>query len=47
MPWAQVGASDIYYQEAGEGQPLLFLHGMSSCAEAWFQQFEAFPRTFA
>lgn len=32
MPWAQVGPSDIYYQEAGEGQPLVFLHGMSSCA---------------
>jgi pimeloyl-ACP methyl ester carboxylesterase len=46
MPWAQVGASDIYYQEAGEGQPLLFLHGMSSCAEAWFQQFEAFSPYF-
>jgi pimeloyl-ACP methyl ester carboxylesterase len=46
MPWAQVGPSDIYYQEAGEGQPLVFLHGMSSCAEAWFQQFEAFSPYF-
>jgi pimeloyl-ACP methyl ester carboxylesterase len=46
MPWAQVGPSDIYYQEAGEGQPLVFLHGMSSCAEAWFQQFEAFSPFF-
>lgn len=42
MPWIQVGASDIYYQEAGAGQPLVLLHGMSSCGEAWFQQFEAF-----
>jgi pimeloyl-ACP methyl ester carboxylesterase len=42
MPWVQVGATDIYYQEAGEGQPLVFLHGMSSCGEAWFQQFEVF-----
>jgi pimeloyl-ACP methyl ester carboxylesterase len=46
MPWAQVGATDVYYQEAGEGQPLVFLHGMSSCAEAWFQQFEAFSPFF-
>jgi pimeloyl-ACP methyl ester carboxylesterase len=46
MPWAQVGPSDIYYQEAGEGQPLVFLHGMSSCAEAWFQQFETFSPHF-
>jgi pimeloyl-ACP methyl ester carboxylesterase len=46
MPWAQAGASDIYYQEAGEGQPLVLLHGMSSCAEAWFQQFDAFSPYF-
>ena len=46
MPWAQIGTSDIYFQEAGEGQPLVFLHGMSSCAEAWFQQFEAFSPFF-
>jgi pimeloyl-ACP methyl ester carboxylesterase len=46
MPWAQVGPTDIYYQEAGQGQPLVFLHGMSSCAEAWFQQFEAFSPFF-
>lgn len=46
MPWVQVGPSDIYYQEAGAGQPLVFLHGMSSCAEAWFQQFEAFAPFF-
>jgi pimeloyl-ACP methyl ester carboxylesterase len=46
MPWAQVNASDLYYQEAGAGQPLVLLHGMSSCAEAWFQQFEAFAPYF-
>jgi pimeloyl-ACP methyl ester carboxylesterase len=46
LPWAQVDASDLYYQEAGDGQPLVLLHGMSSCAEAWFQQFEAFAPYF-
>jgi pimeloyl-ACP methyl ester carboxylesterase len=46
VPWAQVNATDLYYQEAGEGQPLILLHGMSSCAEAWFQQFEAFAPHF-
>jgi len=46
MPWVQVGQTDLYYQEAGEGQPLVFLHGMSSCAEAWYQQFEAFSPFF-
>ena len=46
MAWVQVGATDICYQEQGEGQPLVFLHGMSSCSEAWFQQFEAFSDRF-
>ncbi len=42
MPWIEVGGTDIYYQEEGRGQPIVFLHGMSSCGEAWFQQFAAF-----
>ncbi len=46
MPWIEVGRSDIYYQEAGSGPPLVFLHGNSSCGEAWFQQFEAFASRF-
>lgn len=46
MPWVDVDGSDIYYHEEGEGQPLVFLHGMSSCGEAWFQQFEAFRPRF-
>jgi pimeloyl-ACP methyl ester carboxylesterase len=46
MPWVDVNGSDIYYHEEGEGQPLVFLHGMTSCGEAWFQQFEAFRHRF-
>lgn len=46
MPWTDVNGTDIYYHEEGEGQPLVFLHGMSSCGEAWFQQFEAFRHRF-
>jgi pimeloyl-ACP methyl ester carboxylesterase len=42
MAWIEVGGHDIYYVEAGRGQPLVFLHGMSSCGEAWWQQFEFF-----
>lgn len=42
MPWIELGSTDIYYVEEGQGQPLVFLHGMSSCAEAWFQQFAHF-----
>ena len=46
MPWVEVGGTDIHYVEEGEGQPIVFLHGMSSCGEAWFQQFEAFRDRF-
>lgn len=46
MPWIEVNGIDIHYLEEGEGRPFLFLHGMSSCAEAWFQQFAAFRDRF-
>ena len=46
MPWIEVGGTDIYYQEEGAGQPLVFLHGMSSCGEAWWQQFAHFRDRF-
>lgn len=46
MPWVEVGGTDLYYQEEGSGQPLVFLHGNSSCGEAWFQQFAAFRDRF-
>lgn len=42
MPWVEVGSTDIYYVEQGVGQPIVFLHGYSSCAEAWFQQLAYF-----
>jgi pimeloyl-ACP methyl ester carboxylesterase len=45
MAWLEILDNDIHYIEAGSGQPLIFLHGMSSCAEAWWQQFDHFaPR---
>lgn len=46
MPWLELENSDIYYVEEGEGQPLVFLHGMSSCGEAWWQQFAHFRDRF-
>lgn len=42
MAWVDVHGNDTYYVEAGDGPPLLFLHGNSSCSEAWWQQFEVF-----
>lgn len=46
MPWIEVGETDIYYQEEGAGAPMVFLHGMSSCGEAWWQQFTHFRDRF-
>lgn len=42
MSWVKVGETDVHYVEAGGGQPLVFLHGFGSCAEAWHQQLDAF-----
>jgi len=46
MPWIEVNGTDIYYVEEGRGQELVLLHGNSSCAEAWFQQFAHFRGRF-
>ena len=42
MAWVEIAGQDIYYVQAGQGQPFVFLHGMSSCGEAWWQQFDHF-----
>jgi pimeloyl-ACP methyl ester carboxylesterase len=46
MAWIDINGNDTYYVEAGNGPPLLFLHGNSSCSEAWWQQFDAFSDRF-
>jgi pimeloyl-ACP methyl ester carboxylesterase len=46
MPWIEVGSTDIYYVEEGQGQPLVLLHGMSSCSEGWWQQFAHFRNRY-
>jgi len=46
VPWIEVAETDIYYQEEGAGRPLVFLHGNTSCGEAWWQQFAHFRDHF-
>lgn len=46
MPWANVNGYDIRYIEQGSGQPMVFLHGNSSCSVAWERQFEEFSKDF-
>jgi len=38
----QILGTDVHYIERGDGPPMLLLHGAGSCAEAWYQQFDAF-----
>jgi pimeloyl-ACP methyl ester carboxylesterase len=42
MAWIKAGETDVHVVEAGSGQPLLFLHGFGSCAEAWHRQIDLF-----
>jgi pimeloyl-ACP methyl ester carboxylesterase len=42
MAWISAGETDVHVVEAGAGQPLLFLHGFGSCAEAWHRQLDTF-----
>ena len=46
MPWLDVAGTDLHYVDEGTGQPLVFLHGFTSCAEAWFQQFAFFRGSY-
>ncbi len=46
MPRANVNGYDIRYVEQGSGQPMVFLHGNSSCSVAWERQFEEFSGDF-
>jgi 3-oxoadipate enol-lactonase len=35
MPIASVGGIDLHYEIAGQGEPLLFIHGLGSCSQDW------------
>jgi len=35
MPTTHLNGIDIYYQEAGEGFPVVMTHGLGDCAELW------------
>ncbi len=39
---ADIGTGGISYREKGSGTPLVFVHGLGGCSEAWETQYEGF-----
>ncbi|PFD94698.1 2-hydroxy-6-oxo-6-phenylhexa-2,4-dienoate hydrolase [Bacillus cereus] len=53
MPYCKVGQADIYYEDIGEGKPILMIHGytpdhrlMSGCMEPIFTKREGWRRIY-
>jgi pimeloyl-ACP methyl ester carboxylesterase len=42
MPWAEVNAARIYYEQHGSGPDLVFIHGAGGNRLSWWQQLAAF-----
>src|SRR5688572_16010172 len=45
MPFAPVRDVTLFYDEAGKGDPILFMHGFSGSHMAWATQAAAFSAT--
>jgi 3-oxoadipate enol-lactonase len=45
MPFFRSGGVDLYYETAGEGPPVLFLHGLGSSTRDWEYQAAEFARS--
>ncbi len=46
MPTVQTNNITMHYEEAGQGEPLLLLHGLGSSAEDWELQMPAFAQRY-
>ncbi len=46
MPQITVRDVNLYYEEYGQGEPLLLLHGLGSSTRDWQPQIEAFKQDF-
>lgn len=46
MPRQRVNDIDLYYETAGQGQPVLFIHGLGSSTRDWEYQTALFRRYF-
>ena len=46
MSTVEVNGANLYYTESGQGQPLLFIHGMCGSADVWMDQMERLSPTY-
>jgi pimeloyl-ACP methyl ester carboxylesterase len=46
MPQLHVNEIDIYYEVAGSGEPLVFIHGLGSSAADWEAQVKYFSQFY-
>ncbi len=46
MPKLLVNNTGIYYETAGQGEPLLFIHGLASSARSWKKQVPFFSQQY-
>ena len=46
MPYANVNAARIFYEQHGSGEDLILLHGAGGNHLSWWQQVSAFSRDY-
>jgi pimeloyl-ACP methyl ester carboxylesterase len=46
MPYADAGGIGLYYEEAGRGTPIIFVHEFSGSLESWEAQLRYFSRRY-
>jgi len=46
MPYCSVDDIQLYYDETGSGEPLIFVHGLGSSSRDWAEQVDHFADTY-
>ena len=46
MPHMQVNGFDIYYEQAGDGEAIVFLHGFTGSGRDWANQMPVVSKKF-
>jgi 3-oxoadipate enol-lactonase len=46
MPKISINGNNLYYEEHGEGDPLIFIHGLGSSTQDWESQVPEFSKSY-